>query len=85
MTLQDFLANARRFADLGDAVGTQLEAVAAGAPLDDQNPAALQLAARRFLIPFLRDLQADGADEELTDGVREVLADVTADAVRGRD
>jgi hypothetical protein len=83
MTLADFLTHARTFADLGDAVGTQLEAVAAGARLDDQNPAALQLAARRFLIPLLRDVQAAGSDDELTESVRDVLADITADAVRG--
>lgn len=49
MTLADLLTHARRFADLGDAVGTQLEAVATGGRLDDQNPAARDELRQRWL------------------------------------
>ena len=49
MELKELLKLCRAFSDLGDAASSQLEGVANGEALEDQNPNALRLADQRFL------------------------------------
>jgi hypothetical protein len=58
MTLSDFLRLAKQYTDLGWSVQEQLQDVATGESLDEQNPNALEMCA-----DILRDL----ADFDMTD------------------
>lgn len=87
MDLRTFLELAQRYSDLGAAVQTQLREAAQDAhAIEHQNPAALALAAERFLRPLLCVVSGRRPDVELHIDVRVLLdniATVRTDAPEG--
>jgi len=65
MNLEQFLAAAVVFRDLGDAVGNQLSAAASGEAVEDQNVNAMR--ACRSLLRLLVRREVDGAADLLAE------------------